>query len=122
MMKKAKMLVIDFDELFVDSICLLLESYGLTAKGEVTVENALANYESYKPDIVLFEIFNYGENNCEDIKKLKQKADIPIIVITSYENLITETLIETYGIADYIIKPFTIDELLGVTRKHLGLI
>ena len=121
-MNKARTLVIDSDELFVDSLCLLLESYGLTAKGEVTVENALANFDSYTPDIVLLEIFSYGENNCEDIKKLQQKADIPLIVMTSYDHLITETLIEDYGIADCLIKPFTIDELLGVTRKHLDMI
>ena len=55
-MNKHKILVIDSDELFVNSICLLLESYKLSTKGEVTIENALKSLESFKPDIVLLEI------------------------------------------------------------------
>ena len=122
-MNKAKELVIDSDELFVNSICLLLESYKLNAEGEVATKSALEKLGSFKPDIVLLEIFTSGnKNNCEDIRLLNQKTDVPIIVITSYPELLTDTLIEEYKITDYIIKPFTIDELMGVIRKHLDIL
>lgn len=121
-MNKHKILVIDSDELFVNSICILLESYTLITEGETTTESALEKLESFKPDIVLLEIFINGDkNNCEDIRLLNQKTDIPIIVITSYPELLTDTLIEEYKITDYIIKPFTIDSLMGVIRKQLDI-
>ena len=57
-------------------------------------------------DLVLLDINIPFLNGKEVLKKLREKSNIPVIMVTSNNNEIEEALSITYGADDYITKPY----------------
>jgi len=79
---------------------------------------ALEMYKQLRPDIVTMDIVMPNELGIESMKKILQfdpKARIVVISGLHQKNLLMEAL--EVGAKDYIIKPFTEDELVASLRK-----
>jgi len=77
-----------------------------------------------QPDLILLDIMMPGENGFEVIKQLKSgslTAHIPIIFITSRNELDAKMNGFELGAVDYITKPFHVQEVLARVRLHLRL-
>jgi sigma-B regulation protein RsbU (phosphoserine phosphatase) len=105
------------------------------------LENALikAGYQVYKtseaaeaislstamrPNLILLDIMMPGKDGFEVIKQLKSSPDtamIPIIFITSRNELEAKMTGFELGAVDYITKPFQVQEVLARIRLHLRL-
>ncbi len=77
-----------------------------------------------KPDLILLDINMPGMSGlevCEELKKEKSTADIPIIFLTAQTD--KETTIQGFklGANDYITKPFDPDELMMRVKTQLNL-
>ena len=83
---------------------------------------ALRYLEQVKPDLILLDIRMTPKNGFEtlrEIRDMKSRADIPVIMLTAMED--KNTVLEgiTLGIRDYILKPFAPDDLLNRIRRVL---
>ena len=60
-----------------------------------------------------------GFETLREIRDMKSRADIPVIMLTAMEdkNSVLEGI--TLGIRDYILKPFAPDDLLNRIRRVL---
>ncbi len=59
-----------------------------------------------EPDLVLLDILLPGANGQEILRNLRQKSQIPVIMVTSREGDMDQILAMSYGADDYITKPY----------------
>ena len=83
---------------------------------------ALRYLERVKPDLILLDIRMTPKNGFEtlrEIRDMKDRADIPVIMLTAMED--KDSVMEgiTLGISDYSLKPFAPDDLLSRIRRVL---
>ena len=83
---------------------------------------ALKYLEQEKPDLILLDIRMAGMDGIEtlrEIRAMKDREDIPVIMLTGMED--TNSVLESarLGICDYILKPFFPDDLLERIRLAL---
>lgn len=112
-----RILAIDDDESILRLIknILNLSAYEVTTKSSIDEIN-LCDFIGF--DLILLDIMMplNGLDICRDIRK---EIDVPIIFITAKD--MEEDLINGIeaGADDYIVKPFTVKELLARVKMHL---
>lgn len=85
---------------------------------------ALRYLEQEKPDLILLDIQmgqKDGIETLQEIRNMKGREDIPVIMLTGVEDKDTVLKSAKLGICDYILKPFSSDDLLHRIRmvfKH----
>lgn len=76
--------------------------------------------EKEKPDLILLDIQmaqKDGISTLKEIRAMKDRADIPVIMLTGVEDKDIVLQSARLGICDYILKPFGSDELLKRIRR-----
>ena len=72
------------------------------------------------PDVIISDIKSIGMNGYEFLELLKANPytkDIPFIFVTGFARIKDAILAQKLGAADYINKPYDLDELLGVIER-----
>jgi len=84
---------------------------------------ALERYNEIKPDIVLLDIGlpdMIGWRVLDSIKETKAMFKRPaIVIITAYDDPANRLMGKLQGVDDYLIKPFTPEEIQGVVKRVL---
>jgi DNA-binding response OmpR family regulator len=117
---KKKILVAEDDRAILEVVKIILEQEGydtLFADREELIRNIIRNQ---KPDLILLDIWLGGSDGgkiAKSIKNDKQTKHIPIIMISA--NNETEKITKEAGADGFLLKPFNIDDLLQIVRKHL---
>ncbi|MBC7320789.1 response regulator transcription factor, partial [bacterium] len=76
--------------------------------------DALIKFEDFKPDIVVLDILLPGLNGKEVAKRLRDRdANVGIIMLTALGDIKDKLEAFKYGADDYIVKPFSIEELIA---------
>lgn len=84
---------------------------------------ALKYLEQEKPDLILLDIQmgqKDGIETLKEIRAMKDRADIPVIMLTGVEDKEIVLKSAKLGICDYILKPFSSDNLLNRIRLVLA--
>lgn len=114
--------------LAVDDTAIVLTRIANTLRNEyevITVNSgvrALKYLEKEKPNLILLDIRMAQKNGIDtlkEIRKMKDREDIPVIMLTGVED--KDSVLESakLGICDYILKPFYSDDLLKRIRRVL---
>jgi CheY-like chemotaxis protein len=119
--------IVDDDKVFTDATSEQLKDLQFNVEVFNDAEKALKEITSSVPDMILLDIKMPGINGISFLKaiynqeKNKIKLTIPIIMITAWANerLIIECI--NLGAYDYIVKPFTIDDLLVKITSYLNI-
>jgi PAS domain S-box-containing protein len=115
----ARILVVD-DELGPrESLRMLLKpAYQIqTADGGLA---ALEQIPSYRPDVVILDIKMPELDGLEVLRRVKRiDPAIEVVMITAYASLETVKLALTHGAFEYLIKPFSRQDLEDVVRRAL---
>jgi two-component system alkaline phosphatase synthesis response regulator PhoP len=127
MEKRAKILLVDDDEDFVESTRLVLESKPYQVIVASDGDEGLRKAKEEKPDLILLDVImpvKDGFTAAEQLKKDPQLSKIPTLMLTAFATKGRETQIPvSRGMAleteDYIDKPVSPDELLARVEKHL---
>ena len=128
MTRKARILLVDDDPDFVESTRTVLESAPYEVIVAVNGDEAIKKAKAEKPDLILLDVImpvEDGFSAAEHLKKDKELADIPVLMLTSYASKGQGTAIpRSKGMGleteDYIDKPVTPDNLLATVKKHLS--
>ena len=115
--------------LAVDDTAIILTRISNTLQNEydvITVNSgvrALRYLELEKPDLILLDIQmspKDGIGTLREIRAMKDRADIPVIMLTGVEEKDSVLASARLGICDYILKPFRSEELLKRIRRVFG--
>jgi len=118
---KKKILIAEDDKAITEVVKLILDNEGyevFTADQGKTIYKIL---EVHNPDIILLDIWLYGEDGSQLAKHIRSKPKtkhIPIILMSA--NNETEKITKEVSADDFLLKPFDIDDLLKIVRKYVG--
>ncbi len=87
-------------------------------------KHALATIKKEAPDLVLLDVMMPGMDGfevCRYLKEDEQTAKIPIVFISALNETIDKVKAFSIGGADYITKPFKVEEVLARIETHLAL-
>ena len=118
-MVKKKVLIAD-DELYIRLLVKSMLDNGYTVLEAGNGEEAVSITCVEKPDIILMDILMPkldGYTACHEIKKNPATTDIPIIMITGIGHELNRKLAAEMGVADYITKPFSLDDLMDRVKR-----
>lgn len=114
-----KILVIDDDLSILEVVKIILEDQGyfvITNSNGIGLEEVIT---SYKPDLVLLDIWmakNSGENITLTLKSRPDTKNIPVILVSANND--TETIAKKCGADDFLPKPFDITDLVKKIQKY----
>ena len=115
----ARILVVDDDPRTLRSVrdTLARAGYDPLATGEPGEVARIIRAE--KPRLVLLDVVLPGGNGIELIQEVPELSDLPVIFISGYGRDETVTAALEAGAADYIVKPFSPNELVARVRAAL---
>jgi CheY-like chemotaxis protein/DNA-binding XRE family transcriptional regulator len=123
--RRLRVLIVDDDEMVVDSLRRTLLRY----RGVFEVEVASDGYEaglktaSFRPDVVVLDIYLPGMDGfevCRLLKSTPETAGIKVIAVTGFGTEPTLQGIREAGAEAVLIKPFEAVDLLRALREVLG--
>jgi len=127
MKDKAKILLVDDDEDFVEATRLVLESKPYEVVVAYDGDEGLAKARQERPDLIILDIImpvKDGFNAAEQLKKDPELRDIPVLMLTSFSQKVGETSLSvsqglTLDTEDYVDKPVSPEDLLKRVGKLL---
>jgi len=114
-----KVLVVDDEKNIVSILAFNLKKEGyevITASdGRQAVETAFKE----DPDLILLDIMMPELNGFEVCKKIREKMNTPIIMLTARAEELDKVLGLELGADDYVTKPFSVRELIARVKANL---
>lgn len=121
-MKKTRILVIDDEVLLVKSTCLVLNVSGFETEGALDGTEGIRKAQSTVPDLILLDVMMPGMDGWSVLEKLKADETtkhIPVIIFTAKEYSDGKSLAQSKGAADFVAKPFEVQELTALIKTYL---
>ena len=115
---KSTILIIEDDKDINEMITTLLANNNFNVKNAYSgTEGLLVHNDNI--DLILLDLMLPGKNGEEIIKELKEKNNVPIIVMSAIEDVNKKIDLFSLGANDYITKPFNNDELIARVKVQL---
>jgi two-component system, OmpR family, response regulator RegX3 len=114
-----KILVVEDEESIRESLAFLLVKEGYEVRAITNGTEAVEAFEKFDPDLVLLDIMLPGLSGVEITKKIRQKSQTPIIMLTAKDTELDKVLGLEIGADDYVTKPFSGRELLARIKALL---
>ena len=115
-----RLLIVDDEASLLDFLSILFQDEGYEVTTARSVEEARRRLDAGSPDLVLCDILMPDGNGLDLLREIKTgDGSPPVIMMTAYTS--TKSAIEAMklGAADYVSKPFDVDELKIVAQKAL---
>ncbi len=107
-----KILIVDDEVLIRESLQASLVHAGHETKTVDNGERALDELDRDDYDLIITDLMMDGIGGIELIEKVREKdPTLPIIIITGYGKLESAVEALRLGAADYLLKPYNVDEL-----------
>jgi DNA-binding response OmpR family regulator len=114
-----RVLVVDDEESILDFVQMGLEYEGFTVETVQDGPAALVSFDARRPDLVVLDLNLPGLDGLEVCKRLRQRSDVPIIMLTARGEVDERVEGLEAGADDYLPKPFRFKELLARVRAVL---
>ena len=116
----AHVLVVDDSEAVCKALRDVLTMSGYAVRTAPSGERAMQIMETAQMDLIITDLKMSGMSGIQLLKKVKDKTpSLPVIILTGFGDM--DSVIEAMraGVADYLKKPFSINEVLQVTEREL---
>ena len=114
-----KVLIVDDEKNIVDIIAFNLKKEGFQVIKAGDGEEGLKKTFEQQPDIILLDIMMPKMDGYETCKKIREKLQTPIIMLTARAEEVDKVLGLELGADDYVTKPFGIRELVARVKANL---
>jgi DNA-binding NtrC family response regulator len=112
MKSKGKVFLLDDDELIVSVLSKALKKEGYELQAETTTDGVVTKIKSWEPDVVLLDISMPGRDGINILKHIKNTdLEAQVVMLTADDTAETAVKAMKIGAADYLTKPFNIDEV-----------
>lgn len=102
------------DEIYIrQELCSMLEKDGYETLEITAFENTVEQLTAIVPDLVLLDLNLPGISGFQICRALKQKTSIPVLVLTSRDQIQDELQALQLGADEYLTKPCRKDRLLA---------
>lgn len=118
-MEEATILVVDDDPTVSEVVSIYLERAGYEVMVASDGEEALELLESQPPHLVVLDLILPGVGGLEITRWLRARGDTPIIMLTARGAETDRILGLELGADDYIVKPFSPQELVSRVKALL---
>ncbi len=110
---KARVLLVDDEKDFIQTLSKRLEVRGLTVSSATRGEDALNLTKQKNFDIVVLDLSMPGMDGLETLKKIKAKdPDVEIVMLSGHGTVRSSTEAIKLGAEDFLEKPVDIHDLL----------
>lgn len=119
MSNKFKILIVEDEINICNFVKTILETNGYQVLHAPDGKNGKVMCLSHCPDLVILDLGLPDIDGIELIKAIREKSDVPIIVLSARSNEKDKVISLDLGANDYITKPFGTNELLARMRATL---
>jgi two-component system response regulator RegX3 len=121
-----RVLVVEDEESFSEAIAFMLGKEGFAVTVAETGPDALETFEKQGADLILLDLMLPGMSGTEVCRTIRQKSNVPIIMVTAKADEIDKIVGLEIGADDYVTKPFSSRELVAriraVLRRHVEVV
>ncbi len=120
----AKILVVDDEPPIVDVLVYNLQRANYQALVARDGPEALAVARRELPDLIILDLMLPGLDGLEVCRALRRERDVPIIMLSARDSEVDRVVGLELGADDYVVKPFSVRELIvrvkNVLRRTAG--
>lgn len=117
-----KVLVVEDEESFSEAIAFMLGKEGFEVTEVASGPVALEEFDRNGADLILLDLMLPGMSGTEVCRTIRQKSNVPIIMVTAKADEIDKIVGLEIGADDYVTKPYSSRELVAriraVLRRH----
>ncbi len=114
-----RILVVEDEESYRDPLTYQLRREGFDVVEAATGTEAIEHFDAMGADLVLLDLMLPGLSGTEVCRELRQRGDVPVIMLTAKDSEIDKVVGLELGADDYVTKPYSFRELLARVRAVL---
>jgi two-component system, OmpR family, response regulator RegX3 len=114
-----RVLIAEDEPAIADSLAYALRGEGFDVDTVEDGESALAAAAAHGYDVLLLDLMLPGVSGVEVCRRLRQESAIPILMLTARTAEVDRVVGLDAGADDYIVKPFSMPELISRVRAIL---
>src|SRR4051812_645971 len=114
-----RILVVEDEEAFSDALGYMLRKEGFEVATAGTGPDGVAEFDRGGADLVLLDLMLPGLSGIEVCRQLRQRSDVPVIMLTAKDGEVDKVVGLEIGADDYVTKPFSSRELVARIRAVL---
>jgi len=114
-----KILVVEDEESFSEALAYLLGREGFDVTVADSGLKAIEEFDRIGADLVLLDLMLPGLSGTEVCRQLRQRSDVPIIMLTAKDSEVDKVVGLELGADDYVTKPYSSRELVARIRAVL---
>jgi DNA-binding response OmpR family regulator len=113
-MKKLRLLLVDDEHEFVETLADRLKMRDLDASTACNGEEALSAVEREEPDVIVLDLKMPGIHGIEVLRRVKEAyPNVEVIILTGHGSKKDEETARRLGAFDYVKKPADLDTLVA---------
>lgn len=117
---RPKILLVDDDELIIALLSKVLKSEGYDVRATTSARNVIVTVGSWSPSVVMLDVHLPERSGIDILEEMtKNGAATPVVMLTADDSAESAVKAMKLGAADYLTKPFNIDEVKIVLRNIL---
>jgi len=121
-MAQNTILVIDDEADFIDAVKMRFDAYGYNVIGAQDGHEGVEKALRESPKLIFLDVVMPKSNGFEALSQLKsdsRTSQIPVIMITAQSDIEYAVDAGKLGVAEYILKPVSMDGLLELIKKYV---
>lgn len=118
-MSEGRILVVEDEESYRDSLKFLLNREGFSVALAETGTRGLEMFERDGADLILLDLMLPGMSGTEVFRAVRERSDVPIIMVTAKDDQVDKIIGLELGADDYVTKPYSGRELVARVRGLL---
>lgn len=118
-MNPLEILIVEDEPSIAEVVELYLRRAGFEVEAEHDGEAALKRLEKHLPDLVVLDVMLPGVDGYSILRWIRDRSDVPVIFITARREELERIAGLELGADDYVVKPFSPQELVSRVRAVL---
>jgi DNA-binding response OmpR family regulator len=115
----ANLLIVEDEKILRETLAFNLEHEGFSVDSAGDGLQALKVFETKTFDLLILDIMLPGMDGFEICRRIRQKSNIPILMLTARDDEIDRVVGLEVGADDYLVKPFSMRELIARIKAML---
>ena len=111
--------IVEDEDAFIEALDIGLQREGFRVEVARDGAEALLNFESVNPDIILLDVMLPKVSGTDVCREIRKKSQVPIIMVSAKGSEIDTVVGLEVGADDYIVKPYRLRELVARIRAAL---
>ena len=112
MKNKEKIFLVDDDELIISMLSRVLKNSGYEVRTATDADGIVSKIKAWPPAVVLLDIRIADRNGIDVLKEIvKENLPLQVVMLTADDTAETAVKAMKLGAADYLTKPFNVDEV-----------